>query len=111
MLKVDTAATDSTVVLDGYPYETPRTPWRVLSVEPLDGFELRVTFRDGLTGIVKMNEQVHREDAGVFRALADPAIFADVSVVFGAVTWGNGVDLAPDAMYDEIKRNGEWVLR
>ena len=35
----------------------------------------------------------------------------DATVVFGVVTWGNGVDLAPDAMHDEIERNGEWVLR
>jgi len=27
------------------------------------------------------------------------------------VTWANGVDLAPDAMHDQIKRNGVWVLR
>jgi hypothetical protein len=58
-----------------------------------------------------MGDRVHREDAGVFRSLADPAAFADVSVVFGAVTWANGVDLAPDAMHDEIARNGVWVLR
>ena len=111
MFKVDTAPTDPAVVLGGYPYETPQTPWRVLSVEALDGYELRVMFRDGLTGIVRMREQIERADSGVFRSLADPQMFADVSVVFGAVTWGNGVDLAPDAMYDEIKRNGVWVLR
>ena len=111
MLKVDAATADSTVVLGGYPYEAPSTPWRVSSVEALDGYELRVTFRDGLTGIVKMSDQIHRPDSGVFRSLADSAVFANVSVVFGAVTWANGVDLAPDAMYDEIKRNGVWVLR
>lgn len=58
-----------------------------------------------------MSDQIHRADSGVFRSLTDHAIFSDVSVVFGAVTWANGVDLAPDAMYDEIKRNGVWVLR
>jgi hypothetical protein len=80
-------------------------------VEALAGYELRVTFRDGLSGIVSMNDRVHRADAGVFCSLADPATFADVSVVFGAVTWRNGVDLAPDAMYEDLKRNGVWVLR
>jgi hypothetical protein len=29
----------------------------------------------------------------------------------GAVTWPGDIDLAPDAMYREIKRSGEWVLR
>jgi hypothetical protein len=31
--------------------------------------------------------------------------------VFGAVTWPNGVDLAPDAMHDDIERNGVCILR
>jgi hypothetical protein len=111
MLKVDTTPADTTIVLDGYPHETPCTSWRVQHVEALEGYELRVTFRDGLTGVVRMQDRVHRADAGVFRSLADPVAFADVSAVFGAVTWGNGVDLAPDAMYDEIQRTGVWVLR
>jgi hypothetical protein len=111
MLKVDNANADSTIVLDGYPYETPRSPWRVQSVEALEGYQLRVTFRDGLSGLVQMSDRVHREDAGVFCSLADPESFADVAVIFGAVTWGSGVDLAPDAMHDEIARNGVWVLR
>jgi len=28
----------------------------------------------------------------------------------GAVTWPGELDLAPDAMYDEIKANGRWVV-
>ena len=34
-----------------------------------------------------------------------------VYVSLGAVTWPGELDLAPDAMYDEIKARGEWVLR
>jgi hypothetical protein len=111
MLNVDTAEANSTVVINGYAYETPRSPWRLRGVDVLDNYALRVTFRDGLSGIVRMHERVRRPNAGVFNSLADPELFADVSVVFGVVTWGNGVDLAPDAMHDEIERNGEWVLR
>ncbi len=29
----------------------------------------------------------------------------------GAVTWPGEIDLAPDAMYQAIKAQGEWVLR
>ena len=29
----------------------------------------------------------------------------------GAVAWPNNIDLAPDAMYNAIKANREWVLR
>jgi hypothetical protein len=29
---------------------------------------------------------------------------------YGAVTWPGEIDLAPDAMYEEIKQNGTWAL-
>ena len=42
--------------------------------------------------------------------MADPARFAQAFVVHGAVTWPGEIDLAPDAMYAEIKKLGRWVL-
>ena len=49
-------------------------------------------------------------DGTVFEALRDPALFAKVQVVLGAIQWPNGADLAPDAMYDAIRERGVWVL-
>ena len=57
-----------------------------------------------------MSALVHSPDAGVFVA-ADPDVFSQTFVLYGAVTWPGELDLAPDAMYDEIKANGEWILR
>ena len=39
--------------------------------------------------------------------LRDPAIFAKVRVdaESGTVTWPNGVDLAPEPLYEEARRN------
>ena len=53
---------------------------------------------------------VHSPKAGVFSTLADPAIFSQVFVAHGAVTWPGEIDLAPDAMYAEIKKRGVWML-
>lgn len=85
-------------------------PWRVSQVKALPNFRLRVRFLDGLKGTVDMSAMVHSPDAGVFRVLADPALFKQVFVDLGAVTWPGELDLAPDAMYAEIKKNGEWKL-
>ncbi len=86
-------------------------PWIVQEVTPQPNFEFKVRFVDGLGGTVRMREQIFRSDAGVFKVLRDPAVFATVRVEEGDVVWPCGLDLAPDAMYDEIKANGEWVLR
>jgi len=83
-------------------------PWRVRAVNALPQWQLAVTFNDGLTGIVDLSALVQAPDAGVFAALLDTAFFASASLAYGAVTWPNGADLAPDAMYKEIRRCGVW---
>ena len=89
---------------------TPRSPWRVTEVEALPGFRLRVAFADGLTGMVDMSGMVHSPKAGVFARLADPSLFAQVALDYGAVAWPGELDLAPDAMYAAIQEHQVWSL-
>ncbi len=82
----------------------PRMPWRVVAVEALPSFRLRVRFVDGIEGTVDLTALIHSPGAGVFASLTDSALFAQVFVEHGAVTWPGEIDLAPDAMYAEIKK-------
>lgn len=86
-------------------------PYAVTSVTVLPGFRLHVRFLDGVEGEVDMSELVKAPDAGVFAELADPVAFSNARVVNYYVAWPTGQDLAPDAMHDEIARNGRWILR
>lgn len=88
----------------------PRSPWRVTAVEALPGFRLRVAFADGLTGTVDMSRMVHSPKAGVFATLADPSLFAQAKLEYGAVTWPGELDLAPDAMHAAIQEHKVWSL-
>lgn len=83
----------------------------VIEVTPLDGFRLHVRFFDGVEGEVDMGGLIQGSNAGVFARLSDPALFAKASVQYGAVAWPGELDLAPDAMYAEIKKSGKWILR
>jgi hypothetical protein len=85
-------------------------PDDVQEVRALDGFRLHVRFHDGLEGEVNLGALVRSPSAGVFAQLADPGLFAEVYVECGAVAWPGEIDLAPDAMYAEIKKNGKWVI-
>ncbi len=85
-------------------------PDDVAEVRALDGFRLHVRFNDGVEGHVDMNALIHSPGAGVFAQLADPVLFAQAYIQYGAVTWPGQLDLAPDAMYSELKKTGEWVL-
>jgi Protein of unknown function (DUF2442) len=88
----------------------PRSPWRVTNVEALPEFRLRVAFVDGSTGLVDMARLVHSPTAGVFAALLDPCLFAQVRIEYGAVSWPGELDLAPDAMHAAIREHGVWSI-
>jgi hypothetical protein len=79
-------------------------------VIPLPGYRLAVTFVDGTAGTVDLSARVLSPKAGVFAALQDQHLFAQVFVAYGAVTWPGEIDLAPDAMHREIAANGEWRI-
>ena len=81
--------------------------WDVTSVDIVGPLRLKVTFSDGLKGELEFRES-HLE--GVFEVLKDEVFFNQVYVSRGVVTWPGGLDLAPDAMYAEIKKSGVWVL-
>lgn len=70
---------------------------------------LWVVFANGTSGRVDVSRLVFGTEAGVFEALRDQGVFAQVAVVLGAVTWPGELDLALDAMYDALKANGSWT--
>jgi hypothetical protein len=100
------AKADSTIGLT-----KARTPWWVRSVHARPDYQLTVEFVDGTAGEVNLEPLVFADDAGVFKALRDPQLFAQAFVDYGAVTWPNGLDLAPDAMYDVIRSGGVFTPR
>ena len=88
----------------------PRASWRVVEVHTFPGYRLVVKFIDGTKGEVDMSRLVMSDGAGIFIQLRDPALFAQAYVEHGAIVWPGEIDLAPDAMYDEIRKHGQWVL-
>ncbi|MCG6656226.1 DUF2442 domain-containing protein [Halomonas campisalis] len=70
---------------------------RVVRVEALSGYRLRVVFDDGREGEVSLADRLF---GPMFEPLRDPVFFGQVSIdEFGVVCWPNGADLAPDALY------------
>jgi hypothetical protein len=68
----------------------------------LPGFRIEVRFQDGTAGELDLASRLF---GPVFEPLAsDPALFRKVFVdEFGAVCWPNGADLAPDALYRQLR--------
>lgn len=76
----------------------------VSAVEVVGDFRLRLTFADGTVGEVDFTD---REWSGVLRPLRDPAFFAQVRVdgEAGTIAWPGGIDLAPEPLHEEARRN------
>jgi hypothetical protein len=74
---------------------------RIISVEPLPQYRLKVTFNDGVSGIFPVEPE---RRGGVFLKLLDAKIFNAVTVNpdFGCVEWPGGVDLCPDTMHQAL---------
>lgn len=79
----------------------------LIDVRVLSDYKLAVAFEDGLKGTVDLSRRLH---GPVFGPLEDEALFAKVYLDLGTVVWPGGADLAPDVMYDEIRRSGGWVV-
>ena len=84
-------------------------PWDIVSVEVLPRHRLFVRFADGTKGEVNVRPFLFARNPGVFEPLRDPGEFARAYIDDGVVTWPGGQDLAPDAMYDDIKATGRRV--
>ncbi len=92
------------------PPVVPSSPWSIVALGVLPEWRMKVRFLDGHEGIINMRELVFSPNAGVFASLIDVGLFEQAYLEYGAVTWPNGLDIAPDAAHDEIEKDGVWVI-
>ncbi len=79
---------------------------KVLQIEKLGGFRLRVRFTDGTEGEHDFAAMV-AEPGPMLEPLRDEAYFARVFLEFGALTRPNGFDVAPEWLRREMDTAGE----
>jgi hypothetical protein len=102
--------TDHAVAVE--PPIVPTAAWRVHTVRVVDHGVLDVQFVDGVRGEVDLRARLQRPDivGSAWEPLRDRDFFARAAVSLGVVSWPGEIDLAPDAMYDEIRLHGRWIL-
>ena len=76
--------------------------WDVEEVTAVGNRRLAVKFADGLTGMLQISPAFC---TGVFAPLLDDRLLEQATIQFGVISWPNGLDLAPDTMYAEIKHS------
>jgi hypothetical protein len=79
---------------------------KIVRLEKLGGFQLRVRFNDGSEGVHDFAAMV-REPGPMLEPLWDETYFGRVFLEFGAPTWPNGFDIAPEWLRREMEAAGE----
>lgn len=77
-------------------------PVRIVEVTCLGHYRLHLRFDDGVAGELDVLSVVPFQ--GVFAQLAAPGEFEKVYVdtVWGTICWPNGLDLAPETLYEQV---------
>jgi hypothetical protein len=75
---------------------------RVTRVTARPGYRLEVEIEGGWIGVLDLTSELY---GPVFEPLRDPELFNQVRLdEFGVICWPNGADLAPEFVYDEVRR-------
>ena len=78
---------------------------KVEKIKRLGDYRLRLRFSDGSSGDHDFSAMV-AETGPMLEPLRDPAYFARVFLEFGAPTWPNGFDVAPEWLRREMEAAG-----
>jgi hypothetical protein len=74
---------------------------KLIALRALDGYRLFAEFADGVSGTLDLTDRLF---GPVFSPLKEERLFKQVRIdEFGAPVWPNGADLAPDALYMQLR--------
>lgn len=66
----------------------------------IKNYEIRLTFNDGIDGVVDLERIIKNDKREIFKELTDQEKFQHFSVDADTIVWENGLDLAPEFLYD-----------
>lgn len=80
---------------------------KVNRAEYLKDYQIRLTFSDGLTGIVDLEKEIWGE---VFEPLKDVNYFMQFTKDRWTIGWDCGADFAPEFLHDLVKKSSSKVV-
>ncbi|MDR0642777.1 MAG: DUF2442 domain-containing protein [Treponema sp.] len=75
----------------------------VIKAELRGDYKIYIEFNDGLSGIIDFKDKITTDHREIIRELADKNKFDKIKIERHTLCWENGVDFAPEYLYDQIK--------
>jgi hypothetical protein len=77
----------------------------VIKAELNDGYKIFIEFNDGISGVIDFKDKLEKDHRPIINELLDKNKFKTVRVDLDTLCWENGVDFAPEYLYEIIKGN------
>ena len=78
-------------------------PYWVIEIELRENYKIYIKFNDGLSGIIDFQNKIKTDHRSIIRELIDENKFKAIKIERHTLCWDNGVDFAPEYLYDQIK--------
>jgi hypothetical protein len=75
----------------------------VVKSELKEDYKVFIEFNDGASGIIDFRSKLQNDHRQIVRELLDPEKFKTVKTGLDTVCWDNGVDFAPEYLYEQLK--------
>ncbi len=75
----------------------------VTNAKYLKDYKIEVTFNDRKSGVIDLEKIICNDKREIFQELRNLAKFKQIKVDADTVTWSNGLDLAPEFLYEKLK--------
>ncbi len=85
------------LLTESIPFPKKELFLHVICVEYLDKYQLKLTFNNGIEGIVDLEQELYGE---IFEPLKDQSLFQKVYVNSRTIEWPNGADFAPEFLLE-----------
>ncbi|MCL1929031.1 MAG: DUF2442 domain-containing protein [Treponema sp.] len=80
----------------------------VVKAELKNDYNVFIEFNDGTTGTIDFKEKLTTDHREIIKDLLDIKIFKTVKVDLDTLCWDNGVDFAPEYLYEIINEAKEY---
>ncbi|MGE5343466.1 MAG: DUF2442 domain-containing protein [Candidatus Omnitrophota bacterium] len=77
----------------------------VTKAKYIDSFKVWIKFNDNIEGIVDLESTITNDHREIFRMLRDQQQFKKFEVNADTLVWENGLDLAPEYLYELATQN------
>ena len=75
----------------------------VVKFELKEDYKVFVGFNDGASGVIDFRNKLQNDHRQIIRDLLDLKLFNTVKLGLDTLCWDNGVDFAPEYLYEQIK--------